>query len=338
MNSFVEADVQDFAKRFPCTSELKGKQICVTGATGLIGSILVKCLLALNQQIRIVIPVRSKKKAYSVFAEVFESLEVVEVSDWREWTDSVEISFDYIVHCACPTSGKYMTEHPVDTFDMMYQSTYSLLRLAEKCNIKSFVYVSSLESYGQILNDDVITENVQGYVDLQDARSSYPMGKRAAEFLCTAFSIECGVPVKVARLTQTFGAGVSCDDNRVYAQFARSVINGTDIVLHTTGESSKPYCYTIDTVSAILYILLKGKSGEVYNVANEDTYISIKDLAEFLKENFNDKIDVRVELHPELGYAPVTQLRLSSKKLMDLGWKPVYNLKLMFEKLINSMK
>ena len=156
--------------------------------------------------------------------------------------------------------------------------------------------------------------------------------------MCTSYAKEYGVPVKIARLTQTFGAGVSAEDNRVFAQFARSIIEGNDIVLHTKGESAKPYCYTTDCVSAILYILLKGKDGEAYNVANQDTYISIKDMALFLKENFNSNIDVIVEEHPEMGYAPVTRLNLLSEKLMSLGWKPSYNLYEMFERLINSLK
>ena len=145
--------------------------------------------------------------------------------------------------------------------------------------------MSSLEYYGQNFDDKIITEEVQGYVDNTAARSSYPLGKRAAEYLCAAYSQQYGVNVKIARLTQTFGAGVAADDNRVFAQFARSIICETDIVLHTKGDSAKPYCYTIDCVSAILYILLKGNNGEAYNVANSETYISIREMAEFLRDN-----------------------------------------------------
>ena len=108
--------------------------------------------------------------------------------------------------------------------------------------------------------------------------------------------------------------------------------------MHTKGESAKPYCYTIDCVSALLFILMKGKKGEPYNVANQSTYISIRELAEFLRENFCPTVKVIVEEHPELGYAPVTKLHLSTDKLMRLGWKPQVNLKDMFNRLINSMQ
>ncbi|MBR5297233.1 MAG: NAD(P)-dependent oxidoreductase, partial [Parabacteroides sp.] len=102
------------------------------------------------------------------------------------------------------------------------------------------------------------------------------------------------------------------------------------------GESTKPYCYTTDCVSAILYILLKGTKGEAYNVANSDTYISIRSLAEYLRENFNPNIKVIVEEHPEMGYAPVTKLNLSTEKLKKLSWNPKYGLKEMFTRLIDS--
>lgn len=246
--------------------------------------------------------------------------------------------FQYIIHCASPTAGKFMTEHPVETYELAYDTTRALLKHAQRIDARGMVYVSSLEYYGQNFDDAIITEDKQGYVDNTDPRSSYPLGKRAAEYLCAAYAKEFGVKAKVARLTQTFGAGVSANDNRVFAQFARSVIKGEDIVLHTTGESAKPYCYTTDCISAILYILLKGEKGEAYNVANQGTYISIKDMAAFLRENFNPEIDVRFEPHPEMGYAPVTKLHLSSEKLMALGWRPQYDLKEMFYRLIMSIK
>ena len=337
MNKVQLQDVQEFVRSFSLSDELHGSSFLITGATGLIGSVLVKCLLALEKDIKITVPVRSINKTQSIYGNDIKRLEVVQVTSLGDWALNQEQSFNYIVHCASPTSGKYMEEHPVETFDIAYEVTYNLLQSARKISAKGVVFVSSLEYYGQIFDDRLINESEQGYIDPLSTRSSYPMGKRAGEYLCFAFAKEYGVPAKVARLTQTFGAGISKDDNRVFAQFARSIINGNDIVLHTTGESAKPYCYTTDAVSAILYILLRGEDGSTYNVANEDTYISIKELADYLRTNFNQDVNVRIELNESMGYAPVTRLRLSSQKLMALGWQPRYGLKEMFERLIKSM-
>lgn len=339
MSKIQENDFIDFSLTFPFASDFNCTSFLITGATGLIGSTLVRCLLALNRGIQITCPVRKKEKALSIYGSDEKRIVFIEC-DLVEYLSSLteKDKFDYIVHCASPTAGKYMTEHPVETYELAIESTRALLKYAQRSKVKGMVYVSSLEFYGQILDDRLVTEDEQGYVNMQDSRSSYPLGKRAAEYLCTSYSLEYGVNVKIARLTQTFGAGVSKDDNRVFAQFARSVICGTDIILHTKGDSAKPYCYTTDCISAILYILLRGRNGEAYNVANDDTYISIKDLAEFLRDNFNPSIKVKVEMHPEMGYAPVTKLRLSSDKLRSLGWKPQYGLKEIFEQLIAYLK
>ncbi|MBQ9560617.1 MAG: dTDP-glucose 4,6-dehydratase, partial [Bacteroidaceae bacterium] len=132
--------------------------------------------------------------------------------------------------------------------------------------------------------------------------------------------------------------GVAKDDNRVFAQFARSVISGQDIVLHTTGDSSKPYCDTIDCLAAILCVLLRGRDGEAYNVANPSTYISIKDMAFFVRDTFAPSIDVKIEEKSTASYAPITKVPLSVDKLLSLGWKPQCGLKEMFEKLIACIK
>lgn len=343
MNNYVlEEDVRQFAGYFELWNQLKGKSFLITGATGLIGSIMIKCLLELNRQrhldIKILALVRSLEKASLIFGQNNDNLQFLQIDLKEINANSIGKEVDYVIHLASPTVGRFMEENPVETFDLAYRSTYALLSFAKQTDVKSLVYVSSLEYYGQVLDDRLITEDEQGYVDPMSNRSSYPMGKRAAEYLCYAFSKEYGTPAKVARLTQTFGAGISDNDNRVFAQFARSIIKGEDIVLHTTGESAKPYCYTVDCISAILYILLKGQNSESYNVANPDTYISIRDLAEFLKQHFNPKIDVRVEMNDNMGYAPVTKLRLSAQKLMTLGWQPQFGLKEMFERLIMFME
>lgn len=338
MNKILVEDIQRFTKHFELREQLTGKTFLITGATGLIGSTLVRCLLALNEDINIIAPVRALRKAQEMFPDAGICLRLI-VCDLLTFNyDNIE-NVDYIVHCAAPTSSRYFIEHPVETFDTIVVGTSLLLKYAMKHSIESFVYLSSLETYGSVLDDNVpISEDKQGYLDLMSVRSSYPMAKRATENLCSLYVKEYNIPVKVARLTQTTGAGIASDDNRVIAQFARLVSEGEDIILHTTGEAARPYCYTIDAVSAILYILLRGKDGESYNVANEATYISIKDMAEFLRYNFNPNINVRVEIKDDMGYAPVTKLRLSSQKLMALGWRPKYNLNDIFEKLIKSLK
>lgn len=338
-NNVVKTDINFFVDHIPFLDEIKNKSFLVTGATGLIGSILIKCLLAANEKydanIRIFAMARNQEKAKNIFGD--STIQWV-FQDITQPLYGLDFTIDYIVHCANSTSSKFYVEHPVENINTSYLGTNNILQFARDNKVKSVVYLSSLESYGTVGDDKEITEDMMGYITPTDVRSSYSLGKRATECLCHCYAKEYEVPVKMARLTQTFGAGVSLEDNRVFAQFTKSIIKGEDIILHTKGESSKPYCYTIDCICAILYLLMKGVDGEAYNVANSDTYISIYDMAKFLVDNFNPQCKAKIELNDNMGYAPVTHLNLNTDKLRALGWSPYYGLKEMYWQLINYYK
>lgn len=335
-NRVVADDISSFVKLFPFKEDVTGKTFLITGVTGLIGSTITRCLLALNANIKIVAIARNKEKADKMYGDAPISW------IYQDMCDELNIGnyqIDYIIHCANSTSSKFYVEHPVENINTAFQGTNSLLSYCSNHrDVKGMVYLSSLETYGSNYDDCPITEEKSGYINPLDVRSSYSLGKRMVECLCHSYAKEYGVPVKIARLTQTFGAGVSLEDTRVFAQFAKSVIKGDDIVLHTKGESAKPYCYTIDAVIAIFYLLLKGENGDAYNIANSNTYISIHDMAQFLAKEFKPACKVIVELHDDMGYAPVTKLNLNTDKLQSLGWEPHYNLRDMFSQLIEYYK
>lgn len=338
MNRIQEQDILRFSHTFALSERLENSTFLITGATGLIGSALIHCLLSLNRDITIIAPVRNFAKTESMFDMTErQNIRIIEC-DITKYDYSQITNVDYIIHCAAPTASKFFVEHPVETFDTIYNSSQKLLEYASQCRVKSFVYLSSLEVYGEIHNDSApITEDIQGYLNPMNIRSSYPMAKRAVETLCALYVEQYKIPVKVARLTQTTGAGIEREDDRVMAQFARLVSRGQDIILHTAGDAARPYCYITDAVSAVLYILLLGNDGEAYNVANETTYISVRGLADYLQHHFNPSIKVKIEINENMGYAPVTKQKLSTKKLRDLGWIPQYKLQDILERLIKYL-
>lgn len=344
MNNILKEDIQFFASRFALATELEGKTIAVTGSTGLLGACMVHCLLALKAQrgvnLHIVAIARNMEKAVRLFGEEREELSYYQYDFSSTEPFQPKRKVDYLFHFAAPTASKDFVEKPVETMNMVYMGMQNILNYAEQAKLESLVLASTLEVYGTITDDSPpLTEDKQGYLDPMATRSSYPLAKRAAEGLCHNYAVEKQVKVKVARLAQTFGAGVSKQDNRVFAQFARSVIHNEDIILHTTGELSRCYCYTTDAISAMLYILLKGEDGTAYNVANEATYISILQMAELVAETFNpNHVHVVIEKQESLGYSPTTKLRLDTQRIQSLGWTPYYNMKDMFGRLIASMK
>ena len=320
---------------------LQGQSFIVTGATGLIGSCLVHRLQELNRAeglgIHVICVVRNVAKAEAMFGKESDEISYYEYDFASDKPFCPPQHADYLVHLAAPTASKYFVEQPVETFCTTLFGTQQVLRYAEQQGkqLKGMLYVSTLEMYGTVFDDSKpLTEDCQGYLDPMQARSSYPMAKRAAECLCHAYSAEHGVRVMTARLAQTFGEGITENDNRVFAQFARSARADEDIVLHTEGKLCRCYCYTADAVEAMLYILLRGESGMAYNVANEDTYISIRDMAEMVCREFGKKMKVRIELKEGMGYSPTTYLRLDTSRLKALGWRPTHNLKEMFASII----
>ena len=335
VNKILEEDLDCFVNHFPFAEACAGKTFFITGATGLLGSLFVKSLLRLNEvchtEVRIVATARNREKVRQLFGEA--------PVEWhfQDVTEPVvlpERPVDYIVHLAGPTDSQYFTKYPVETLRTVVEGTRSVLEYARTAGCRSMVYASSLEVYGTNGDDRLLNEDFQGYVAPTDVRSSYNIGKRTAECLCHAYSREYGVPVRIARLTQTFGAGASYDDRRVFAQFARRLVEGEAIELHTEGRTCRMYCYTIDAIRALFYLLMRGADGEAYNVANPESYISIRELAELLVKEFGEGSRVVMHLRNDRGYAPETKLKLDTSKLESLGWRPCFDLKQMFGRLL----
>lgn len=313
---------------------MKGKTVLITGATGLIGSTLVKYLA--GYKCHLILPVRDIPKAKSMFSAI-PDITYIEHDFSKAQELGINNRVDYIIHAACPTTSLFMVENPVETIDTIINGTRSILEFAKKSNIKGMVYLSSMEVYGEILDDSIpVKEDIQGFVNPLAARSSYPMGKRMAESLCYAYYKEYNVPVTIARLTQTFGPGVRVmSDNRIFAQFARCAINGNDIELATKGGTKRMYLHTYDAVDAIICMLKNGEPGNAYNVANDDSYISILEMAEFVRSQYNPKIKVIFKQKDQHEYLNEIHLRLSTEKIRHLGWVPKYSLRDMFDSIIN---
>ena len=309
----------------------------LTGATGLIGSALLSNLVADGNSVTC--PIRNKEKAKGLFgADTYNKVQWIEMP-LETYLKDIEDGFEYIIHCASPTASKYFVSNPVETLSFNIATTTAIMEYAKNHSVKGVLFLSSLESYGTVTEGDrLIDEDYQGYVNPLEVRSSYNIAKRTCECICHAYSQEYNVPVKVVRLTQIISSKVAEEDMRVYAQFARSAAREEDIILHTEGTSARQYLYIDDAVEALITVLMKGNSGEAYNVANEDTYISVKDMAEFVQKNFNPEHKVVIQKRDDMGYAPVTKLRLSTQRLRDLGWSPRYNLKDMFCDLIVDMR
>ncbi len=326
-------------------SSLKNSTVFVTGATGLLGSQILLFLDCLNRtenySMKLLGLIRNIDKAKKIFGNSFRNITFLigNVLQLPEITQHI----DYIIHGASVTSSLDFVNKPVETIDIALNGTLNILRFAKSNNIKSMVYLSSMEVFGITPPEQkTVSENDYGYIDILSTRSSYSESKRLCECLCHSFAKEFSLPVKIARLTQTLGAGIDYNDTRVAAQFARAVIEEHNIVLKTQGVTKRPIIYTSDAISAIFMILLKGSAGQAYTTANEKTFYTIRETAEMIVSKIADnKIklvfdikDVPAEYAPNL----YLNLNLDTTLLRSLGWYPKVGLEEAYRRMINGMK
>lgn len=316
--------------------EIEGATVLISGATGLIGSFLVRLLDNVNRDfgknIRIIGLVRDLEKARSN-SRLKGLSDLVTLSEYENVLKSTQLEkVDYFIHTASPTSSSYFVNYPVETIVSTIELTYSLLSNLLNKGLKSSVFLSTMEIYGQC-SKSLIAERDYGYLDPLEIRSSYPEMKRIMENLCVAFVSEHNLPVKICRLTQCFGPGVDIkNDNRVFAQFLRSIINKQPLLLETEGKTERSYVYLADAIEAILFVLLRGKNGEAYNVANPDTYCSIREIAQLLCKRYSLDLEIKPRFNP--AYCKDQKINLDISKLLKLGWRPKYDLLSCYERML----
>lgn len=319
------------------------KTVAISGATGLIGGQMVLSFALYNQlygkNINIIALIRNNEKAKNLFGKLYSSISFIE-ADVREIT-KIEHSIDIIFHTAAVTQSSFMVEYPVDTLDIMYQGTKRLLEIARQ-HRSQFVYISSMEAFGITdPNKSIIKEEDIGYIDLASIRSTYSEGKRVCELLTTAYAAQYNLKTQNVRLAQSFGPGSDRNDNRVFSYFANSALQNKDITIKSSGKSMGNYVDIRDAIAAILVVSQHGEVGKTYTAVNEDSTMSITDLALLVSKRFSsNKSKVIIENNEieKQKFAPDTTMKLSSDRLRAIGWHPDYTITNMFDDMISSWK
>lgn len=318
--------------------KLSGSKILIAGATGLVGGSLVDALMS------------NPKRDYEVYAlgrnesRAKKRFEAILHEDGFHFVRQDVLKplqgdtpYDYIVHAASGASPVDFAERPVEVVKANIEGVVNLMDYGREHGMRRFLYVSTGEVYGEG-DGRVFEENYSGYVDCTSPRSCYPSSKRAAETLCASYLAEYGCDVVIARPCHVFGPHFTETDNRAYAQFIRNVLRGQDIVMKSTGTQFRSWCYVVDCVSALLHILLKGETGEAYNVANPESSISIRELAETIAKIGEKSVRFDVPSSEEKkGYNVVQKAVFSTQKIEQLGWRPEYKIESALRRTIETL-
>ncbi|MCX6718075.1 MAG: NAD-dependent epimerase/dehydratase family protein [Candidatus Staskawiczbacteria bacterium] len=353
MDKIIEQDIKEITDSIKkIAQKLEGKTLLVTGGTGFIGSYILDAVSFLNENhfkkpcnlicLDNLIVGDEHRISRLLEKEYFKFIKH-DISKPFEYADSI----DFIIHAASIASPTFYRLHPIETIDANVLGTRNLLELGAEKKIKSFLYFSSSETYGDPIEGNIPTpETYKGNVSFTGPRACYDESKRLGETLCIAFFNQRNVPVKIARPFNVYGPGMRLDDKRVIPDFMNNVLHNEPIIMYSDGKDTRSFCYATDAIIGFFKILLSDFNGEPFNVGNDAEEISMIKLAETIKEISGNKIEIisreskdknylkdnphrrlpdLAKIKKLLNYEPKTDLKTGLKKSID-WYKLAYNL------------
>lgn len=304
---------------------LHGKIFLITGATGMVGVMLIDALMKMDD-VKVIAVGRSEEKAKQRLGEYFgnKNFEFIIHDVCKPFDESLNV--DYIIPAASNTHPLAYSQYPIETIMINVKGAEHALNLAERCGA-TVVYTSTNEVYGNAISDEDFTEDYNGRLNLANARSCYNESKRTSEALCQSYIAERGVKVKIARLCRIFGPTMLESDSKASSQFIKKAIAGEDIVLKSKGNQYFSYTYVADAVMGLLTVLLHGEIGVAYNVSSEKTNVHLKDFAQMCAESIGK--NVVFDLPPESerkGYSVAMRAILSNDRIKSIGFEHLYEM------------
>lgn len=323
--------------------KLFNKSLLITGSTGMICSAVVDFLLYLNKfedaKIRIYLAGRSKEKAKKRFYPFQESEDYYFVLYDAERYQLLNYKIDYVIHGASNANPTLYSKYPVETLFGNVIGIKSILDSALKNNWKRVLYISSSEIYGKKKESKLFNEDDYEYVDILNPRACYPNSKRISETICASYRNEYSIDSVIVRPGHIYGHTMTKSDTRASSEFARNSMNGLDIIMKSEGTQLRSYCFVYDCVTAIITVLLNGKSGEAYNISNKKSIVTIKEVAEKFSEISGVNLTFEVPtINEKKGYNLMNNSALDSEKIELLGWKGIYDLNTGVGKTLQFLK
>lgn len=338
MKNLIAEDIQAIVNSIQKEAQnFDGKTILISGGAGFLGNYIIATFLELNKGVlknpcRIISLdnfITGSKKNIIADVENDPNFQFIE-HDVRK-PIPLSINADYLIHAAGLASPFYYRKFPIETIEVAVNGTKNFLEYAKEKKVKSMLYFSSSEIYGDPDPKFIPTpEEYSGNISPIGPRACYDESKRLGETLCMTYCNLYKVPIKVVRPFNVYGPGMKVNDYRVIPTFMVKAINGEALPVHDKGNQTRTFCYITDAVQGFLKVLASDKNGEVFNVGTNSEEISMEKLASLITEiSPNKNASVKLIQYPESYPAGEPQRRCPdiTKIKTQLGFNPIVDLK-----------
>jgi UDP-glucose 4-epimerase len=265
----------------------------ITGGAGFLGSHLAEALIARGDTVYVLDNLSTGSieniehlKSDRRFHYAIDSVTNEPVA--AELIDRVDVVF----HLAAAVGVRLIVESPVNTIETNVHGTEMVLKLANKKKKKVLV-ASTSEVYGK--SEDVPFHEEADLVmgPTSKGRWSYACSKAIDEFLALAYHKEKHLPVVIARLFNTVGPRQTGRYGMVVPNFVKQALLGHPITVYGDGEQSRCFTYVTDVVGALMKLAdHEGAVGQVFNIGNDREEVTIRALAQRVKERTKSASEV----------------------------------------------
>ncbi len=306
------------------------KRVIVTGGSGFIGSHLCKRLLARGNYVISIDNYSSGKRDNLSSLRSSPNFEEIE----HDIIHPINIEADEIYNLASPASPVDYHNRPLETIKSSFLGALNMLELANSIGAK-ILQASTSEVYGDPQLHPQ-SEDYWGNVNPIGTRACYDEGKRAAETLFIDYNRVYHLPVKIARIFNSYGPNMRLDDGRVVSNFIVQALRGEELTIYGDGEQTRSFLYVDDLVEGLIALMATEESFRGPLNLGNPSEVTVKELAQLILKltNSSSKV-IYLEAAEDDPKRRCPDISLAKERLV---WSPKHSIESGLLKTINYFK